>query len=147
MVTEKEPQPPSYFFGCVLLMILLHFVSPRIIHFPYILIGNIPLLIGLGINYYADILFKNRTSIKPADTPDAFINTGPFKYSRNPMYLGGIFIIAGIAVLLGTLLPWIGVFLFWAVLQFKFIPHEEEVMERTFGQQYRNYKKRVRQWI
>lgn len=72
---------------------------------------------------------------------------GVFRLSRNLMYLGMVLILAGIGILMGTLMPWFVIAPFIALLDALFIRVEETMLEATFGEAYREYKKQVRKWI
>ena len=72
---------------------------------------------------------------------------GPFRYTRNPSYLALAMIYAGIAVLRNSL--WAMLLLPFAVIviQREVIGREERYLERTFGEEYLDYKERVRRWV
>ena len=67
--------------------------------------------------------------------------------SRNPMYLALMLWLVGAAMLLGTVTPAAVVVGFGWLLTHAFIRPEEQAMERTFGDAFREYKRRVRRWI
>ncbi|HEX6643670.1 MAG TPA: isoprenylcysteine carboxylmethyltransferase family protein [Gemmatimonadales bacterium] len=77
----------------------------------------------------------------------SLIETGPYRITRNPMYLQLVLVCIGFSVLLAN--PWILVLTPPAalVLQELAIRPEEEYLERKFGEDYRAYKRRVRRWI
>ncbi len=78
---------------------------------------------------------------------NTLITEGPFRYSRNPLYLGGnLFIFLGAVLVVGS--PSCIVFTFIElVLTNVMISREEKQLERTFGRGWLDYKKRVRRWI
>ena len=77
----------------------------------------------------------------------ALVTTGPYRFTRNPLYLGGnVFIFFGAALLLGS--P--GALLITAAhlpLVDLFIRREERQLEKAFGEDWLEYKKRVRRWL
>ena len=79
--------------------------------------------------------------------PTSLVTTGPFRYSRNPIYLGMASVLFGVAVLQGTLVAFAFPALFVMVIQFFIIPGKERKLENLFGELYREYKKSVRRWI
>ena len=81
---------------------------------------------------------------KPVST---LVQDGPFRYSRNPGYLSLVMLYAGIAILGNAL--WAILFLPLLVLitQRELIEREERYLERTFGEEYLAYKRRVRRWL
>ena len=103
-------------------------------------------LLGLGL--WSIILFRrsgqNENPWKP--TP-AIVERGPFRFSRNPMYLQMVLVCIGISLLLANfwillLTPLVA----WMLQRYAILP-EEAYLERKFGEPYRAYKRRVRRWI
>ncbi len=72
---------------------------------------------------------------------------GPFRYSRNPSYLALAMLYAGIAVLRRALWAILVLPLVLLVIQREAIGREERYLERTFGEEYLDYKRRVRRWV
>lgn len=142
--------PPTLLFASVAAMIGLHFLLPwaRVIPWPWNLAGILPVAFGVVWNLWADQLLKrHRTTVKPGLVPTLLISVGPYRLSRNPMYVGMVAIAAGVAVVLGTLTPMVPPAVFAAVVALKFIPLEEKAMEQAFGAEWNAYKKRVRRWL
>jgi protein-S-isoprenylcysteine O-methyltransferase Ste14 len=83
----------------------------------------------------------------PFETPNKFIKQGPFRYSRNPIYLGMLLILSGAFLFLGNTLNLLLLVLFVYVMNKLIIINEEKVLEREFGSDYRNYKSSVKRWI
>jgi protein-S-isoprenylcysteine O-methyltransferase Ste14 len=82
------------------------------------------------------------------DKPVARLSTeGPFRYSRNPSYLALAMIYAGIAALRNSLWAILLLPLVVSVIQREVIGREERYLERTFGEEYLTYKRRVRRWV
>jgi len=75
------------------------------------------------------------------------VTSGAFRISRHPMYLGMTTILAGTALCMGTLTPWIPVVGFVVAMSLLFIPGEERRMESRFGDAYRTYRTRTRRWF
>ncbi len=63
------------------------------------------------------------------------------------MYLGLILALIGLALLLGTLTPWLVIVPFGLLLDRKFVRQEQRTMEERFGDDYRDYMQKVRRWI
>jgi protein-S-isoprenylcysteine O-methyltransferase Ste14 len=108
------------------------------------------LLLGVGflVRVWATVYFyehKMRViSLKPQTT---LITSGPYRFSRNPLYLGGnVFIFFGAALFLGSPTALFATALHLLMMD-RFIRREEEQLEREFGEMWRSYKKRVRRWI
>ena len=146
----KKVLPPTYFLAAIVLALILHFMVPvhQLLSFPWRFLGLAPLVVGIVLNLLADQTFKKHdTTVKPFEESNALVIGGVFNISRNPMYLGMTLILLGIALLLGSATPF-GVVIILAVLfDHVFIVPEERMLEETFGDQFRQYRNRVRKWI
>jgi protein-S-isoprenylcysteine O-methyltransferase Ste14 len=146
----KRIMPPTFFLGAIILAAILHFLLPgrRIFFFPWRWLGLFPLIVGIILNLLADQLFKNHnTAVKPFEEPKAMIIDGVFGISRNPMYLGMILIMLGIAVILGSVAPFAVAFILAVLFDRVFIAAEERILEDTFGDRFRQYRQQVRKWL
>lgn len=91
--------------------------------------------------------FRAGTSPLPIRATTALVIEGPYRFSRNPMYLGLSVLYLGIALWMGGLWPLVLLPVVIAVLQRQVIVREEQFMEQRFGEDYLRYKARVRRWI
>ena len=146
----KGLNPPVYLLIAILLAVTLHFLLPSgaLISSPWRHFGILPVLLGVALNVLAgQSLKRHQTTVKPFESPRVLVSEGVFRVSRHPMYLGMILIIAGIAVLLGSLTPWLILPLLAVLLDARFIRIEESTLEAPFGEAYRSYRKQVRRWM
>ena len=91
---------------------------------------------------------REETEIIPTSASNKkLVTSGPFGFSRNPMYLGLILLTLGIALYVGTLPFYAVPALLFLLCNFAFIPYEEAKMQRQFDAQYTDYLRRVRRWI
>jgi len=140
----------GYFLILLVLSVLFHFIVPVpvLLHAPYTFSGIIIMGIGLVTAIRCRSLFlQNRTTLSPYESPAFLITTGPFRFSRNPVYLAMAAILFGSAVVMGSIFPFVFTVLFIVIMDLLFIPDEEERLEKIFGGKYREYKKNVRRWI
>jgi protein-S-isoprenylcysteine O-methyltransferase Ste14 len=142
--------PPTYFYAAVVIMIALHFFLPigAVIPSPWNWLGIIPLVCGVVLNLVADQSVKKaQTTVKPFKESSALITSGVFRICRNPMYLGFVFILVGIAVFLRSLSPFflIPIFAYW--MDCIFIRVEERMLAEKFGLGWTEYEHKVRRWI
>ncbi len=140
--------PPTYLFLTLIASVAMHlaYSTDRVLYFPYIGFGLF--LFGVVLNLWTDRLFKDGgTTVKPFEDPNTLITSGPFSISRHPMYLGMASILLGVAFILGTVVSFVFPVLFVVAMELLFIPHEEEDLERLFGDRYREYRTRVQRWV
>ena len=141
--------PPLYFLLGILLTIPFYFIMPytRLIPFPYILIGIIFILIGGILNLLANAILKKHNTPHKFQPSTCCVQTGIFKVTRNPMYAGMVSVVLGMAILTGNLVSFISPIALFLILQYKFIPYEEDKMKQTFGKEYIDYMDKVHRWI
>lgn len=142
--------PPTYLLIAIIVMLILHFTWPltTILFPPWQLLGIIPLGLGLMVNVIAANTFRTRnTTIKPFEESTALVTEGLYQVSRNPMYLGMVLILAGVAILLGSLTPFGVIPVVIVLLDRNFIRFEEQRLAQTFGPRWVDYRRRVRRWV
>ncbi|PYP47889.1 MAG: isoprenylcysteine carboxyl methyltransferase [Gemmatimonadetes bacterium] len=112
------------------------------------LVGWGLLVAGVLLAVSAAYLFRRAgTTPNPTKPTSALVIWGPYRLSRNPMYVGMATLYVGGTLLLND--PWPLAFLpvVMAMVQRYVVAREEAYLERTFGDPYRAYKARVRRWI
>jgi protein-S-isoprenylcysteine O-methyltransferase Ste14 len=111
-------------------------------------LGMALLVAGLALDASSLLLFLlHRTSALPFRPASAFVAVGPYRFTRNPMYLGMTALVAGLGLLVERLGVTLAAFAAaWVIGRFV-IPREERYLERRFGASYLDYKRRVRRWI
>ncbi len=142
--------PPVYFLASLIAALALHRYAPlaRIVEPPLTWIGIVPLVLGLIMAIAGARSFARAgTPVRPFREAKALVTDGIFRVSRNPMYLGLISALLGVAILLGSLGAFLPVPLFFFVLQHWFVKSEEAQLELQFGEHYREYRRRVRRWL
>jgi len=134
----------------IALPILVHYLIPVkiVITRPYSYLGAVLMLLGLALATWASMLFRNaRTSFQLRGGGSVLVTSGPFQFSRNPMYLGMLIWLIGLAVLLGSLIAFLFPILFFLLANLLVIPLEEKDMEQTAGERFVEYKHHVRRWL
>lgn len=142
--------PPILLLISSFLMILLHFIVPFqiVVHYPFNYWGIILMILGLTIAKKVSVTFsKIDTEIHTFKKPRQIVTNGLFQYSRNPIYLGFVIALIGLNIVLGSFTPLIVVLIFIFLTNHWYISCEEKNMKEEFGQEYENYKKKVRRWI
>lgn len=147
---EKKVMPTTRFLGFLALIILINFLfwEKRMIPFPYNQLGWVLIVFGIVFNLWTDNLFKKyKTTVKPYLRPSFFISNGPFRVSRNPMYLGMLKILIGTVILFKSVALLVIPVMYLFMMNFFYIKKEEQSLLQEFGDEYIKYKKRVRSWI
>ena len=135
---------------CLAIMVLLNWLWPilTILRFPFnlgsLFIGGA----GLAICLAAQRQFKQvGTTLYPFNKPEKLVTDGLFRYTRNPMYLGLILLLAGGWLWLGSLSPVGVVVAFQQIAERWYIAHEEQRLGAVFGKVYTDYQSRTQRWI
>lgn len=103
---------------------------------------------GLALMSWAFLLFQRHdTVIDPVGTPTALVTNGPYRFTRNPMYLGIALALLGVALFAGTAIVLLAPLAFVVTINARFIPRKEANLERAFGAECSDYKRRVRRWL
>ncbi len=108
------------------------------------------LLIGLNflVGFPAFLNMRRAgTSPNPATPTKAIVTTGPFRFTRNPIYLSFTVMYVGIATFANALWPFLLLPGVLTVMTREVIQREEQYLERVFGNEYTQYKARVRRWL
>ena len=142
-------RPPVVFLLAILVGIAMNRVRPL----PFR--PSTLAMLGPGATVCAVLLFlvsyrefrRAGTSVRGSERSTTIVRTGPYRFSRNPIYLAFILLVLGLSLwlnnlwLLVTLVPAVG------ILAMVLIPREERFLERNFNDQYSSYKAQVRRWL
>lgn len=111
-------------------------------------IGGAILVAGAALILVAAGLFRRRaTTLDPTKAPDQLVVDGLYRLSRNPMYLGMLWILIGAALMLNSVLSLLCPVIFFVWMNGVIIPREEQRVEAVFGEAYLRYKQQTRRWI
>ncbi len=111
-------------------------------------LGIVVILASLFVEVWCWRRFKEAgTPFRPVSPATAIVNSGPYRFSRNPMYVGMAGLLAGLGALLGSWLFAAAVLLFVVVVHFGVVLPEERYLESLHGETYRQYKRSVRRWL
>jgi protein-S-isoprenylcysteine O-methyltransferase Ste14 len=115
---------------------------------PLPAIGSLVIFAALALIGLA-ILVMVKAGVDPRpDKPDAaMVESGPFRFSRNPVYLGFLLVVAGFALRWGDLWAWIALVAAHLVLDRLVVAKEEAYLATRFGAVYEAYRGRVRRWV
>ena len=139
--------PPVILLASIVLQIILLFSFPISVDLSSLL-GLILILSGISLVFVSfRFMRKMKTTFIPDGTPEILISSGPFRFSRNPIYLGMLSILVGVAFLMSSLSAIIIAFVFGIIINFTWIAHEEKKLHELFPEDWENYSSKVRRWI
>jgi len=102
----------------------------------------------LALDIWAVATFRRLgTTPNPAGPTTALAVGGPYRFTRNPMYLGLVFLMAGLAFLANALWPLVLLPVVIVIVRRAVIDREERDLTAEFGEEYLRYKARVRRWL
>jgi protein-S-isoprenylcysteine O-methyltransferase Ste14 len=147
---NRNIHPPVLFLIHLLAVFLFSWLLPLPFAFPKFLEwgGYVLVLAGLGLAVSAVNRFgKAHTTLDPHGSVSAVVTSGPYRFSRNPIYLGFVCTLIGLPLALGNywgaiLSPLLMISMYGLVIK-----HEEAYLEEKFGDEYTGYKSRVRRWL
>lgn len=143
--------PPFVFMAGILTAVLLGWIHPFTFGLPTavrVAIGVILVLSLPAIMIPTLAAFRRTASEYDVQKlPKAIVKEGPFRFSRNPGYIGFFLFFLGIAFLLDNVYGLILVVVGMVFVHYKVVLKEEAVLENAFGADYLEYKNRVRRWI
>jgi protein-S-isoprenylcysteine O-methyltransferase Ste14 len=146
----KKIMPPTWILIAIIAMLILNFVFPVAWIIPPLwnLMGLVFLASGMALNLLADNSFKQLgTTVKPYQESSTLVTNGAFHISRNPMYLGMVLILAGIALLLRSLTPFLAIIPFAILMDQAYIKFEERMLAEKFGAIWEAYKAKTGRWL
>lgn len=148
--------PPLIFLAGFLAGSLLHYLSwPLTLHGDsgrarsLMLLGGTGLiLLGIALALWGVAMFRRaKTTILPFRASTAIVSTGPYRFTRNPMYVGMTLGYVGASLLLSTAWPLLLLPLVLIAIVKLVITREEAFLAASFGREYLDYQQRVRRWL
>ena len=143
-------RPPLVYLGSISIGLLLHYawperLVPASVSTP---VGALLTLLSLGIFVAAIRTLRAVGTPIPGNRPTtAIVRTGPFRFSRNPIYLAFSLFQLGLSVLVNSLGLLITLIPAVSLMAFVVIPREERYLEARFRSEYLSYKASVRRWL
>ena len=140
-------RPPRIAMSLVAAAAALHLLFPFTVVPPSSIGGLLVGTAGFSLMMRAWWLFRRSgTAICPTDRASVLLTGDVYGFTRNPMYLGMVMIVLGVAISFGTASFFAAAALLFAILNFVFCPFEEERLRAAFPG-YAAYAARVRRWI
>ncbi|MDP9277963.1 MAG: isoprenylcysteine carboxylmethyltransferase family protein [Gemmatimonadota bacterium] len=152
--TPDTPQvlvlPPILVGGALLLGIVIDWIHPIPV-LPLVLARVIGVIIfvlsGVLAHFAQTAMHRAGTNIRPDRPALALVTDGPFRFTRNPLYVAAIGVYLGIALFVNGLVPLLLVIPVFYMLHRGVVLREERYMEGKFGEPFRVYRSSVRRWL
>lgn len=142
--------PPLIFGGPLAIGLLLQRFFPKkfLPRWIGITLGGLSIISGVVLirGGFREMLAA-KTNVDPRHPATTIVTEGPYRYTRNPLYLGLTLMYAGITFLANALWAILLLPVVLVVMVYGVIKREEQYLERKFGEQYLSYKARVRRWF
>jgi protein-S-isoprenylcysteine O-methyltransferase Ste14 len=143
--------PPAWTFLYVITAGAVSWTYPwrTLLDLRIVWLGVALVAIGVAISVWAFSLFRREgTELDPtSESNKSLVVRGPFRFTRNPMYLGLVILTLGIAFWVGWLPMFVAPLLVFATANWAHIPFEEAKMRRQFGPGFDQYMRQVRRWM
>ena len=140
--------PPVLVAAALAAAWLLQRVAPVPLGPPLPKIGALVIFAALALTGWAVLVLVKAGNDPRPDKPDAaMVEAGPYRFSRNPIYLGFLVAVAGFALRWGDLWGWVALALSHLLLDRLVVAREEAYLTRRFGAAYDAYRGRVRRWL
>ena len=147
------PWPPVIYGVAILLSVFLQWAVPvGWLPHPFsaflFAVGIVTIFLALALDLMAmKTLHAARTTIMPHRGSEHVVTAGPYRFTRNPIYLGNSLLMLGVALVSGIM--WFIPLAFlaaWATTELA-IKREEQHLTHRFGKKYRDYARKVRRWV
>lgn len=139
--------PPVYALTLLGLAAGLEQTLPLPVNLALPYLGMALALAGLGLAVSAWWPFyRFKTTPIPTGVPRALVRDGPYRHTRNPMYLGVLSVLLGVVFYLGSPYYLLSAAGFFLVVDKLFVPYEEAKLEHLFGDDYVRFKHNVGRW-
>lgn len=144
--------PPVYLLAFAGLMWWVNHSLPllQVVPMPWSNAGLVLIGVAFLVDFWSlGLFFRDRTTFNPIhpERTRALVTDGPYRYTRNPMYVGMLVILTGWGIYLGSLTSFLLLPLFVLVLTTQQIIPEEKILAEKFGDAYGVYRRRVRRWL
>ena len=139
--------PPVITLACLGMQFILYMMLPLEVNLS-LLLGLILFISSITLIVMAFKELQNHeTTYIPDGEPEKLVSTGPFKFSRNPIYLGMFGILISSAFLMQSISALLIPVLFLSIIQNTWIPHEEDKLKEKFPTEWEAYASSTKRWL
>jgi protein-S-isoprenylcysteine O-methyltransferase Ste14 len=115
---------------------------------PAIWVGAALVVLAVALFVWAIITMTRAGSNVPTSRPTmAIVDAGPYGFTRNPIYLGMMMSLVGLAIAFDSIWSLAALVFFFLIIRYGVVAREEAYLDRKFGDLYRSYRARVRRWL
>jgi protein-S-isoprenylcysteine O-methyltransferase Ste14 len=145
----RVPPPLVFLAGLAIGLVLsiwapTEYLDRSVAHWVGGVLTGVGVLLALSAVY---AFSRAHTNLRPDRPSSALVRTGPYRFTRNPMYVSLTIVYVGVAVVNESLWSLLLLPLVVAFIRIKVIGREEAYMERRFGAEYLRFKNEVRRWL
>jgi protein-S-isoprenylcysteine O-methyltransferase Ste14 len=149
--TPRVIPPPVLFLAALCLGVAVQYVKPRALLAHAAVgyaVGGAPISLGLTLSTWMVLHFRRSgTPVSPLLPSRQLVVSGPYRFSRNPDYIGQTVIYVGIALVLNSVWVFLALFPALLLVRYAVIAREERYLRSRFGAEYASYCQRVRRWF
>ena len=139
--------PPVITLACLGMQFILYMMLPLEVNLS-LLLGLILLIGSIALIVMAFKELQNyQTTYIPDGEPEKLVKTGPFKLTRNPIYLGMFGILIASSFLMQSISAMLIPILFLSIIENTWIPHEEEKLKENFPDEWEEYISSTKRWL
>ena len=139
--------PPVITLACLGMQFILYMMLPLEVNLS-LLLGLILLIGSMALIVMAFKELQNyQTTYIPDGEPEKLVKTGPFKLTRNPIYLGMFGILIASSFLMQSISAMLIPILFLSIIENTWIPHEEEKLKEKFPDEWEEYISSTKRWF
>ena len=149
-ISPLEYRPPRIAMALLIIATGLHLLLPSSwsYQFASVYLSGVLVTLGFTVMMLAWWQFKERkVAICPTAQTEFLITEGVYRFTRNPMYLGMVTMLGGIAIYFGTAPFYVAAIVYFVVIDRWFCQYEEEKLVATFGHAYEQYRSKTRRWL
>ncbi|HEX9445990.1 MAG TPA: isoprenylcysteine carboxylmethyltransferase family protein [Candidatus Binatia bacterium] len=154
-MTEKDnagvvAPPPLLYGGGLIVVLVLRWLQPMPIFGPIVPLWPSLALAALGVGiaiWGMRTLLAAGTNVNPSRPTTAIVHSGPYRFSRNPLYVALTLFYSGLTLALDTWWGFIALVPILVLMHCGVVLREERYLERKFGENYRQYRSKVRRYL
>jgi protein-S-isoprenylcysteine O-methyltransferase Ste14 len=142
--------PPGFYAIAFVTGLVANWIVPQVIASPQVVmpLGGVLLTVGALLAVWGKRTMELAgTTVSPLQPAKALVIAGPFRFTRNPLYLARTLLYVALALVVDTPWPLLTLVPVVLLVHYRIVLREERYLAAKFGPSYENYQKRVRRWL